>query len=155
MAPAHRHVALAALVIAGLATGGLALRHRPSTTAVEGDPLPVRRAPAVMPAAPRLAWRPVAGDLPVDVDDFTLAGDTVVLLDRRGARVLLLRLAGDRWAPVGGWGRAGGGPGEFERPVALARTAGGELAVLEEGGRLQRFDREGRLVGSQRAPLPC
>jgi hypothetical protein len=27
--------------------------------------------------------------------------------------------------------------------------------VLEESGRLQRFDREGRLVGSERAPLPC
>lgn len=155
MAPAHRHVALAALVVAGLATGGLALRHRPSPSAVEGEPLPVRRAPTVMPAAPRLAWRPVAGDLPVDVDDFTLAGDTVVALDRRGARVLLLRPAGDRWAPVGGWGRAGGGPGEFERPVALARTAAGEVAVLEESGRLQRFDPAGRLVGSERVPLPC
>ena len=153
MAPAHRHAALAALVIVGLATGGLALRHRTTPTTV-GD-LPVRRAPAVMPAAERPAWRPVAGAGLVAVDGFTLVGDTVVALDRRSARVHLLRLDGDVWRIVGGWGRAGAGPGELQRPVALAPTAAGLIAVLEEGGRIQRFDLAGRVVATDHAPLPC
>jgi hypothetical protein len=89
------------------------------------------------------------------VHDYTVVGDTLVVLDRRGARVHLLRLDGGAWRPVGGWGRAGAGPGELRRPTALARTSDGAVAVLEEGGRVQRFDLAGRVVGTAHAPLPC
>src|SRR5687768_14181723 len=157
MTPMHRQAASVALVVAGLATGGLALRHRPpAATAGADDDLPVRRAPAVMPAAQRLTWGPVTGgDAPTEVSDFTRLGDTLIVLDGRAARVLLLRADAGGWRAIGGWGRRGGGPGEFQRASAVALTSGGEVAVLEEGGRIQLFDLTGRPRRAERAALPC
>ena len=157
MSPSHRQATSALLVVAGLATGGLALRHRsPAASAGTDDDLPVRRAPAVMPAAERLSWGPVPdGDAPTEVIDFTRLGDTLIVLDGRAGRVLLLRPAADGWRTIGGWGRRGGGPGEFQRASALALTSAGEVAVLEEGGRIQLFDLTGRALRAERAALPC
>lgn len=123
---------------------------------VGAERLPVRPAPAALPpAVARLAWWPVAGDAPTGIAGFTLLGDTVVALDARDHRVVLLRHEARAWRVVGGWGRRGGGPGEFLQPIAVARTPAGEVAVLEHGGRIQRFAPDGRLAGAERAGVPC
>ncbi|HEU4630132.1 MAG TPA: hypothetical protein VFS08_10320, partial [Gemmatimonadaceae bacterium] len=102
-----------------------------------------------------LVWRPVAGDAPTQVTDFTLLGDTLVVLDARDHRVRLLRPDRGAWRVVGAWGRRGGGPGEFQRPAAIARAGDDRVAVLDGPGRIQLFDPAGRLIGAERAAAPC
>ncbi|HEU4631039.1 MAG TPA: hypothetical protein VFS08_14910, partial [Gemmatimonadaceae bacterium] len=98
---AHRSVvALVLLAVATLLSVPVvaAWRRRPSPGA---DRLPVRRAPNAVPAAVRqLVWRPVAGDAPTQVTDFTLLGDTLVVLDARDHRVRLLRPDRGAWRVV-------------------------------------------------------
>lgn len=138
-----------------VAAGGCGERSPGLDVAVD-DHLPLRPAPAALPAAvARLAWWPVAGAAPTGIAGFTLLGDTLVALDARDYRVVLLRHEARAWRVVGGWGRRGGGPGEFLQPLAVARTADGEVAVLEHGGRIQRFTPDGALAGAERAAAPC
>ncbi|HEX5580761.1 MAG TPA: hypothetical protein VFX39_04235 [Gemmatimonadaceae bacterium] len=118
--------------------------------------LPVRRAPIAMSAVwRRPTWRPVAGDSVGGIAGFTRIGDTLVVLEPHAHRVLLLRVDGAEWRAVGGWGRRGGGPGEFQRPVAIAALAGDTIAVAEEGGRVQLFTLDGRYHRAERSAFPC
>jgi hypothetical protein len=117
---------------------------------------PIRPAPPVVPAhVPRLAWQPVADSTIARVGDFTLLGDTLVVLDPRTHQVVLLRAHDGAWRQVASFGRRGGGPGELQRPAAIAAVGDTALAVLELGGRTQRFLPDGRLRGAERAELPC
>jgi len=50
-------------------------------------------------------------------------------------------------------GRPGRGPGELDRPRAVA-AAGGTVAVLDLSGRLQRFSAEGAFLGEHRVSPP-
>lgn len=152
-----------ALVLAGsvvtavtaLAAGALLRRPSLGDGSIAAE-LPVRRVPSALPAALRRPiWRDVAGDSLASATDFTRLGDTLVVLDGRAHRVRLLRLEGQRWTIVGGWGRRGGGPGEWHRPAAIAAAGGDTIAVLERSGRLQRFTRDGRLLATEPAALPC
>lgn len=129
----------------------------PAPERTEAAPaLAVRRAPSTMPAAlARPVWRPVAGDSIGRVASFTRLGDTLVVLDPLAHRILLLRLDGDEWRAVGGWGRRGGGPGEFQRPATIAALPGDTIAVAEEGGRVQLFTADGRYQRAERAGFPC
>ena len=153
---ANRRLALAFVALATLLSVPVVAAWRHRAPAAGADRLPVRRAPLVMPAAVRrLVWRPVAGDAPTQLTDFTFLGDTLVTLDARDHRVRLLRRQGDGWRVLAAWGRRGGGPGEFQRPAALARAGAGRIAVLDGPGRIQLFDPAGRLIGAERAAAPC
>ena len=125
--------------------------------ATAGIPLPqIRPAPSSIPApVPRLAWQPVVDSTIARVGDFTLLGDTLVVLDPRTHQVVLLREQRGAWRQVASFGRRGGGPGEFQRPVAIAAVGDTALAVLELGGRTQRFLPTGEYRGAERAALPC
>jgi hypothetical protein len=50
-------------------------------------------------------------------------------------------------------GRPGRGPGEFDRPRAIA-AAGGAVAVLDLSGRLQRFSADGAFLSEHRVSPP-
>lgn len=153
---ANRRVALALAALATLLSVPAATAWRHRAPAAGADRLPVRRAPSAMPAAVRrLVWRPVAGDAPTQMTDFTLLGDTLVTLDARDHRVQLLRFERGAWRVLTAWGRRGGGPGEFQRPAAIARAGADRIAVLDGPGRIQLFDPAGRLVGAERAAAPC
>ena len=161
-------LAAAVLLASGLATAfGPRLRQTllargevtagsSGTTRSAAAALPVRRAPSAMPSASRRpAWRPVAGDSLGRITGFTRLGDTLVVLDPLARRVLLLRAHGDAWRAVGGWGALGGGPGEFQRPVAIAALAGDTIAVAEESGRVQLFTPDGRYHRAEKVGFPC
>ncbi|MHB1223986.1 MAG: hypothetical protein ACYC2G_08075 [Gemmatimonadaceae bacterium] len=109
-----------------------------------------------MPAAiARPVWRPVAPGALTSAIDFSLAGDTLLVLDARSHRVVLLHWEGDAWRPLRTIGRRGGGPGEFLRPRSLALIGDSAFAVLEDDGRLQLFGRDGSHHLSEIPSLPC
>ncbi len=161
-----RTAALAAILLAaaGLATAFgprvgrtiAAMAGSQGSTTSSAATLPVRRAPSTIPAAARRpVWRRVAGDSLGSIGGFTRLGDTLVVLDPMARRVLLLRVRGDEWHPVGGWGRRGGGPGEFQRPAAIAALSGDTIAVAEESGRVQLFTADGRHQRTEDVGFPC
>jgi hypothetical protein len=109
-----------------------------------------------MPAAiARPVWRPVAPGALSSAIDFSLAGDTLLVLDALDRRVVLLHWEGDAWRPLSTVGRRGGGPGEFLRPRSLAHVGDSAIAVLEDDGRLQLFGRDGRHLLTEIPSLPC
>lgn len=125
-------------------------RHSAST------PLANRAAPRTIPAhVPRLAWQPVLDSTIARANDFTLLGDTLVVLDPVTGQVVLLRERAGSWHQIGSFGKRGGGPGEWQRPVAIAAVGDSVLAVIEMGGRTQRFLANGEYRGAERAALPC
>ena len=146
-------IALAGLAVV-LAAPAAAFHWHPALRG--SSALPLRAAPTAMPAAtPRPAWLPVDAGAVTSVQDFAMMGDTLAILDQRAARLVLLVAADGHWRAVRAQGRRGGGPGEFNRPRAMAPIGDTALAVLEEGGRLQLFDHELRLVRAVTRAIPC
>ncbi len=103
---------------------------------------------------PRLAWDSLIVD-DTDATDFAMLHDTLVVLDRRAGRLVLLARQEDGWDRVRQFGASGDGPGRLRRPVAVAAHVSGTIDVLEADGRLQRFDRDGRVIGERRLRYPC
>lgn len=121
-----------------------------------GSDVPVQPAPDSMPAAAaRLAWQPVAADAITAATDFTVTGDTLVILDGLSRRIVMLRWGGRQWEPISSMGRRGGGPGELLRPHALALAGDSAIAVVEEGGRMQLLARDGTHLLTEAQALPC
>lgn len=60
----------------------------------------------------------------------------LVLLDRRNYAVKVFTLSGEY---VGGFGRAGPGPGEFLDPQAIEVLSDGRLAVVDRGNRINMY----------------
>lgn len=78
------------------------------------------------------------------------SGDRLYVLDRTGQRIAVFSGSGEfvEWL-----GRAGGGPGEFRSPTALAVDRHGALHVLDSGrGIVSRWSSEGDLLNEERAP---
>lgn len=73
------------------------------------------------------------------------------------ASLVLLASAGCLPAPSGGtndgqWGRWGRGPGQFQKPRAIALDAQGRIYTVDMTARIQVFDRAGTLLRSWRTP---
>lgn len=165
--PRWRQVGARLLLLALVAGGPLALaallprrqatdREGGRARAAQAQLPPRRAAPRQLPARlPRLRWQPVVDSTIAHASDFTLLGDTLVVLDRRTTQVVLLTERDGTWRQVASFGTRGGGPGELQRPVALAGIGDTLLAVLELGGRTQRFAPGGEYRGAERAALPC
>lgn len=121
-----------------------------------GEGLPVLQAPRTLPAeALRPVWYPIADDTIGRVDDFLLTADTLTVLDAADHRLIHLQLRDGAWREIASFGRKGGGPGELQRPRALAHAHDSLIAVIENGGRIQLFGRDGRFVRAERELLPC
>lgn len=82
------------------------------------------------------------------VDALFFTDSSIAVLDQQSARVSVFSLDGDHLYSVGG---QGGGPGEFEFPVALRAPAGDELWVVDGARMVHRFRlRAGELVFQDR-----
>lgn len=122
----------------------------------EGGEAPVRPAPRSIPATvARPVWLPLAPGTLTSATDFSIAGDTLLVLDALSRRVVLLHREGDAWRPLRAVGRRGGGPGEFLRPRSLSLVGDSAFAVLEDDGRLQLFGRDGSHHLTEIPSLPC
>lgn len=97
----------------------------------------------------------VGGDL-ASIRDFAFVDSTLFVLDFRQRAVVVLRRFADSWRAVRTFGRSGGGPGEFDDPVALDfDSARGLVAVLQRGGRIELFDTAGVYQRTETTRLPC
>ncbi len=67
--------------------------------------------------------------------------------------VLTACAPGDRpTAPLELFGSTGAGPGQFNYPRAIARSADGWIVVVDKGGRVQRLDARGRFLNAWTMP---
>ena len=77
---------------------------------------------------------------------FAADGHVFVADGYQNARILEYTATGQK---VKEWGTPGTGPGQFHLPHGIAMDAGGVIYVADrENGRIQRFDRNGRHLGT-------
>ena len=92
-----------------------------------------------------ISWTPLEKlDLAFPVNMKISPDGRIFVVDSGNHRVHVLAADG---SGVGGFGRKGQGPGEFERPAGLGFLSGGRILVSDEGNnRLHIFDAEGRFL---------
>jgi len=93
------------------------------------------------------------GWVPIEVVDVAALDSGFVILDRGAAEVTLVS---NQLQVVRTWGRRGGGPGEFQSPIAVAADQSGDtIWVLDTAPpRLTAFDRLGQAQRGFRVPAP-
>jgi hypothetical protein len=94
-----------------------------------------------------------AGSGPGIPAGLTRLGDDLLVADEAGRRIVRLRIErGAHGRPrglhaEGSWGRAGGGPGEFQYPQSIAADSRGRVYVCDRlDGRCQVFTGEGGFI---------
>lgn len=105
---------------------------------------------------PRLELQAGRGVVLQAVDDFVVRRDTLWVVDAGTSRVLALRRNEQAWEGLLSFGGAGGGPGEFRHPTGITLLdASDEIAVADDGGRIQFFNTDGRFLRSTWLGIPC